>query len=113
MIDIHTHILPGIDDGSRNFDESLKILQGLAEKDVTHVILTPHYVTSSAYVSPRSANLKLLAVAPNSPKCGHGEGHRQAHRQELHRIPCQKLAVDEMVNEQHNRSAPEHQLQGL
>ncbi len=59
MIDIHTHILPGIDDGSRNFDESLKILQGLAEKDVTHVILTPHYVTSSAYASPRSTNLKL------------------------------------------------------
>lgn len=59
MIDIHTHILPGIDDGARDFDESIKILQGLAEQEITHVILTPHYVASSTYISPRSTNLKL------------------------------------------------------
>ena len=62
MIDVHSHILPGIDDGSRNFDESLAILRGLAEQDVTDVILTPHYVADSTYVSPRSVNLKLYRI---------------------------------------------------
>ena len=59
MIDIHTHILPGIDDGAKTFDDSLKILAGLASQDITDVILTPHYVASSTYVSPRSTNLKF------------------------------------------------------
>ena len=27
MIDFHTHILPGVDDGSKNLDESLQLLQ--------------------------------------------------------------------------------------
>ena len=59
MIDIHSHVLPGIDDGAKTFDDSLAILKGLAEQDITDLILTPHYVASSTYVSPRSANLKL------------------------------------------------------
>ena len=59
MIDIHTHILPGVDDGSRNFNESLTILKGLAEQDITDVILTPHFVADSTYVSSRGTNLKL------------------------------------------------------
>lgn len=59
MIDIHSHVLPGIDDGAKNFDDSLAILKGLAGQDITDLILTPHYVASSTYVSPRSTNLKL------------------------------------------------------
>ena len=29
MIDIHCHLLPGIDDGSRSFDESVEVLKNL------------------------------------------------------------------------------------
>ncbi len=42
-IDIHSHILPGIDDGSDSMETSLKMLR-MAEKDgISQMILTPHY----------------------------------------------------------------------
>ena len=43
MIDFHTHILPGIDDGSRSVKESLGLLREEAEQGVTVAALTPHY----------------------------------------------------------------------
>ena len=59
MIDIHAHVLPGIDDGARNFDDSLDMIRGLSSCGVTDVIATPHYVNESIYVSSRSENMKL------------------------------------------------------
>lgn len=43
MIDIHTHILSGIDDGSHSVEESVKLLQMLEKQNVDTVALTPHY----------------------------------------------------------------------
>ncbi len=59
MIDIHSHVLPGIDDGAKSFNDSLNILKGLAAQDISDLILTPHYVPASTYISPRSTNLRL------------------------------------------------------
>lgn len=42
MLDIHTHVLPGIDDGARTPDEALALLRALADDGVTHVVATPH-----------------------------------------------------------------------
>lgn len=42
MIDVHAHILPGIDDGSRSMEESVEMLHMLAEQGFTAVIATPH-----------------------------------------------------------------------
>ena len=60
MIDIHSHVLPGIDDGSKNITMSLDILKGLEEQGVTDLICTPHYIAETSQVSPRSKNLELL-----------------------------------------------------
>lgn len=43
MIDFHSHILPKIDDGSKNTTESLKMLRMLKEQGVSKVIATPHF----------------------------------------------------------------------
>lgn len=43
MIDIHSHILPGMDDGSRDEAESLAMLENLAAQEVSAVIATPHF----------------------------------------------------------------------
>lgn len=43
MIDIHAHVLPGIDDGARSMEESVKMLQKLASFGFQGVIATPHY----------------------------------------------------------------------
>lgn len=43
MIDVHSHILPSIDDGSKDIETSLSMLKECANQGVTDVILTPHY----------------------------------------------------------------------
>ena len=43
MIDWHTHILPGMDDGSRDTAESLAMLEALASQGIRTVIATPHF----------------------------------------------------------------------
>lgn len=43
MIDFHSHILPGIDDGSRDTDESLELLRMCSEQGVTKIAATPHF----------------------------------------------------------------------
>jgi Capsular polysaccharide biosynthesis protein len=42
VIDLHSHILPGVDDGPRTLDESLGILRAAAEDGITRIAATPH-----------------------------------------------------------------------
>lgn len=42
-VDIHSHILPGVDDGAPDLDATRRILSSLAENGVTHLALTPHF----------------------------------------------------------------------
>lgn len=42
MIDIHSHVLPGLDDGARNMDESLAMLRLAAATGTTDIVATPH-----------------------------------------------------------------------
>lgn len=46
MLDVHTHILPGMDDGSRSPEQSLAMLARQVEQGVNTVVLTPHYDAS-------------------------------------------------------------------
>ena len=41
--DFHSHILPGIDDGSSSVEESLKLLEIEAEQGIKRVVATPHF----------------------------------------------------------------------
>ena len=43
IVDFHSHVLPGIDDGSKDSEMSLKMLRILAKQGVTHVVATPHF----------------------------------------------------------------------
>lgn len=60
MIDLHSHVLPGIDDGAKTFENSIAIIRELSEQGVTDLIATPHYICDTIYTSPRSDNAKLL-----------------------------------------------------
>ena len=46
MIDFHTHILPGVDDGSRHLTDSLEMLRMEQRQGVDLVALTPHFYSS-------------------------------------------------------------------
>ena len=43
MTDLHTHILPGIDDGAKTVEESLQLLRMERSQGVDAVVLTPHF----------------------------------------------------------------------
>ena len=42
MLDIHSHILPGVDDGSKSMEMTAEILSRYAEEGIDRVICTPH-----------------------------------------------------------------------
>ncbi|MEO8030995.1 MAG: CpsB/CapC family capsule biosynthesis tyrosine phosphatase [Gemmatimonadota bacterium] len=46
MIDLHNHLMPAVDDGSRTVAQSVGVLQAFAAKGITDVCLTPHFVAS-------------------------------------------------------------------
>ncbi len=43
MIDIHTHVLPFVDDGSESLDGSIEMVKTAVMQGVTDIILTPHF----------------------------------------------------------------------
>ena len=61
ICDIHTHILPGVDDGAQTMAESLEMLRNAVASDVEYLAVTPHYNPSEAvdpgYLRERFARL--------------------------------------------------------
>lgn len=47
MIDMHTHILPNIDDGSNNIEESIEMLKEAQEAGFTGLVSTSHFIEES------------------------------------------------------------------
>lgn len=43
IIDIHAHVIPGVDDGARNIEEAYKMLRMASRQGIRTVIVTPHY----------------------------------------------------------------------
>ena len=49
LIDIHTHIMPGVDDGAKNYPMALQMLKNAAAGGTTDVFLTPHCAPSYGF----------------------------------------------------------------
>ena len=74
-LDIHSHILPNVDDGAKDIETSVALLQMLKEQGVTHVIATPHFYpdTDSAedfaeQVEPAYSQLKKATWGTDLPQ---------------------------------------------
>lgn len=68
MIDIHTHLIPGVDDGARTAEQALDVLRRFAASGVRCVVCTPHLIASEAAFVPleryRDRFASLVALAP-------------------------------------------------
>ncbi|HEX8725661.1 MAG TPA: CpsB/CapC family capsule biosynthesis tyrosine phosphatase [Gemmatimonadaceae bacterium] len=71
MIDLHTHLLPGVDDGSPSLAVSVPVLQRFSQGGVELVVCTPHLMASDAGRAPYDRYVRLLdelrAAAPDGP----------------------------------------------
>jgi protein-tyrosine phosphatase len=76
MIDLHSHLLPGVDDGSRSPAQSADVLREMAKAGVTDVCLTPHMRAADVEAGPPAKHEKayesLQAVAPALPRLHRG-----------------------------------------
>lgn len=44
IYDMHTHILPGVDDGSTSMEQTIEMLKLMKTQEVNHIVATPHYI---------------------------------------------------------------------
>jgi len=61
MIDIHTHILPGVDDGAQTVEDAIAMAQAAVNEGITTIIATPHH-QNGAYDNPKPSVLSLTAA---------------------------------------------------
>lgn len=54
MIDIHCHILPGIDDGAATIEDSLAMARAAVKEGITTIIATPHH-KNNQFINPKSS----------------------------------------------------------
>jgi protein-tyrosine phosphatase len=74
MIDIHSHILPGLDDGSKSLEESIAMLRMAAAAGTTDIVASPHANQDYAF-DPMVVEQKigeLQAAAGDSPRIHFG-----------------------------------------
>ncbi len=60
--DMHSHILPGIDDGSPDLETSIFLIKGLMEMGVTKSIATPHVISDLYRNTPATINAALNSL---------------------------------------------------
>jgi protein-tyrosine phosphatase len=65
VVDIHCHILPGVDDGPRTLEESVAMARMAAASGTTDIVATPHannhYVYDEALIEAKLADLRAAA----------------------------------------------------
>lgn len=68
MIDVHSHILPDVDDGAKSWDVALEMCRIALQDGITHIVATPH--ANYEYVYDRNAHeerlQRLRELAPDS-----------------------------------------------
>ncbi len=72
--DLHSHILPGIDDGARDPEISLALLQAEADQGIRHVVLSPHFHPRrdkiEEFLPRREESFGRLSRALDAAGCG-------------------------------------------
>ena len=74
LIEMHCHIIPGIDDGSQDVETSLQMIARLQEQGAKKIVLTPHYYSNEISLTDflkhrdKAFNQLMAALPPGSPE---------------------------------------------
>lgn len=60
MRDLHSHYLPGVDDGSKSLETTKNMLKKAYEAGVTDIIFTPHFILDSRFMSEKKENMEII-----------------------------------------------------
>ena len=69
-VDLHSHLIPGIDDGSQSMEESLSLLKGMEALGYEKVITTPHIMLDAYRNTPESIRNGLKTLRESAAKEG-------------------------------------------
>ncbi|MCL2083885.1 MAG: hypothetical protein FWH06_01335 [Oscillospiraceae bacterium] len=102
MIDLHSHILPGIDDGAEGIDEALALLRAEQDDGVDTVVLTPHFRTHMAniemFLQNRNGALELLRSNASDRPVKLLTGSETAFSPELLKMNIDPLCIEGTKN---------------
>lgn len=73
MIDLHNHLLPGIDDGAKKLEETLQFLRMARQDGISTVVATPH-MKPGVYDNTRETILQRVAMVREAQKGDEAEG---------------------------------------
>ena len=76
--DIHSHLLPGIDDGARDMTGSLQLIKGLSDLGYTQIITTPHILWEMYPNTTEIIQSGAAGVQEGLDEAGYGVGFRAA-----------------------------------
>lgn len=62
MIDMHNHILYGIDDGCKTIEESIETIKKMKKIGFNNIVLTPHYIEDSSFNANNNLKLQKLEI---------------------------------------------------
>lgn len=65
MIDFHTHIIPNIDDGSRNIEETINLIKEAKEAGFEGIVLTSHYIENYYETDVPERDMWVTAISDN------------------------------------------------
>lgn len=72
MIDLHSHFLPNMDDGSKSIEESYAMLRESANQGVTLMVATPHFYPTrecpESFLTRRAVSFQSLILSDDFPK---------------------------------------------
>ncbi|MDD2970830.1 MAG: protein-tyrosine-phosphatase [Lachnospiraceae bacterium] len=71
-IDIHSHILYGLDDGSKNVEQSFKMLKIAHENEIQDIIVTPHNKANRHNASKRTIEERMAELQHHADENGYG-----------------------------------------
>ncbi|MCA0970944.1 tyrosine protein phosphatase [Halobacillus litoralis] len=70
MIDIHSHILPGVDDGAETIEDSLDMARQATEEGIRTIVATPHHMNGAYINTKRDIGPKVEELNAHIKKAG-------------------------------------------
>ncbi|MGM0445689.1 MAG: CpsB/CapC family capsule biosynthesis tyrosine phosphatase, partial [Bacillota bacterium] len=62
MIDIHNHLLPGLDDGAKTLEETVEIAKTAQNYEIHKIVATPHYMEENYKVEGKKIKEKIKKI---------------------------------------------------